>query len=100
MLVFVGHRISAAVIKVCFCNLIHGFPHDTPMGEHGFLHGSAGKESTSNAGDTDVGSIPELGRSPGEGNGNPLQYSCLKIPWTEELVGYTPQGSKELDTTE
>ena len=34
-----------------------------------------GKESTCNAGDT--GSIPGLGRSPGEGNGNPLQYSCL-----------------------
>ena len=35
-----------------------------------------GKESACNAGDT--GSITELGRSPGEGNGNPLQYSCLK----------------------
>ena len=34
-----------------------------------------GKESTCNAGET--GSIPGLGRSPGEGNGNPLQYSCL-----------------------
>ena len=37
---------------------------------------------TYNAGD--LGSIPELGRSPGEGNGNPLQYSCLEIPWMEE----------------
>ena len=36
------------------------------------------KESTCNAGD--VGSIPVSGRSPGEGNGNPLQYSCLKNP--------------------
>ena len=35
-------------------------------------------ESTCNAGDT--GSIPGLGRSPGEGNGDPLQYSCLKSP--------------------
>ena len=36
------------------------------------------KESTYNAGDTgDVGSIPELGKFPGGGNGNPLQYSCL-----------------------
>ena len=35
-----------------------------------------GKESACNTGDT--GSITELGRSPGEGNGNPLQYSCLK----------------------
>ena len=32
----------------------------------------------------DSGSIPGLGRSPGEGNGNPLQYSCLEIPWTED----------------
>ena len=33
----------------------------------------------------DVGSIPGLGRSPGGGHGNPLQYSCLKSAWTEEL---------------
>ena len=38
----------------------------------------SGKESSYNAGDT--GSIPRLGRSPGEGNGNPLQYSCLENP--------------------
>ena len=37
------------------------------------------KNLPANAGDTrDLGSIPELGRSPGEGNGNPLQYSCLE----------------------
>ena len=40
------------------------------------MGGSDGKESACNAGD--LGSIPELGRSPGEGNGNPLQYSCLE----------------------
>ena len=39
------------------------------------------KESTCQAGD--VGSIPGLGRSPGEGNGNPLQYSCLETPMDE-----------------
>ena len=40
-----------------------------------------GKESICNAGDArDLGSIPALGRSPREGNGNPLQYSCLKNP--------------------
>ena len=38
--------------------------------------GSDGKESACNAGD--LGSIPESGRPPGEGNGNPLQYSCLE----------------------
>ena len=42
----------------------------------GFPGGSDGKESTCNAGD--LGSIPRLGRSPGEGNGYPMQYSCLE----------------------
>ena len=42
----------------------------------GFPCGSDGKASACNAGD--LGSIPRLGRSPGEGNGNPLQYSCLE----------------------
>ena len=41
-----------------------------------FPGGSDGKESACNAGD--LGSIPGFGRSPGEGNGNPLQYSCLE----------------------
>ena len=35
----------------------------------------------------DVGWIPKLVRSPGEGNGNPLQYFCLEVPWTEEAGG-------------
>ena len=47
-----------------------------------FPGGSEGKASAYNAGDP--GSIPGLGRSPGEGNGNPLQYLAWKIPWTEE----------------
>ena len=42
----------------------------------GFPSGSDGKESACSAGD--LGSIPGPGRSPGEGHGNPLQYSCLK----------------------
>jgi len=41
-----------------------------------FPGGSDGKESACKAGD--LGLIPEFGRSPGEGNGNPLQYSCLE----------------------
>ena len=44
----------------------------------GFPGGSGGKESACSAGD--LGLIPELERSPGEGNGNPLQYSCLENP--------------------
>ena len=42
------------------------------------MHSSVGKESACNAGD--LGSIPGLGRSAGEGHGNPLQYSCLENP--------------------
>ena len=45
---------------------------------HFFPGGSEVKESAWNSGDP--GLIPELGRSPGEGNGNPLQYSCLENP--------------------
>ena len=44
----------------------------------GFPHSSVGKESACNAGD--LGSITRSGRSPGKGNGNPLQYSCLENP--------------------
>ena len=50
----------------------------------GFPGGSDGKESSCNAGDP--GSIPGLGKSPGEGNGYSLQYSCPRIPWTEEIL--------------
>ena len=58
-----------------------------------FPHGSAGKESAYSVGD--LGLIPELGRSPGEGNGYPLQYSGL-----ENSMAYSPWGCKELDTTD
>ena len=63
----------------------------------GFSGGSDGKASACNAGDP--GSIPGLGRSPGEGNGNSLQYSCLENPWTEEPGRLQSMGLKELDTT-
>ena len=60
---------------------------------------SNGKESACNVGD--LGWIPGLGRSPGEGNGNPLQYSCLENPHGQRsLAGCSPWGRKELDTTE
>ena len=47
----------------------------------------------------DVGSFPESGRSPGERNGYPLQYSCLENSMDRSLVGYSPWGHKELDMT-
>ena len=62
---------SQAEIKIAGINIRKGFPG-----------GSNGKKSACNVGD--LGSITGLGRSPEEGNGNPLYYSCLKIPWTEE----------------
>ena len=67
-------------------NLISGPPKS---------NGSVGKESTCKEGDArDAGSIPELGRSPGEGNGNPLQYSCLGNPshGQRSLAGCSPWG--------
>ena len=59
----------------------------------GFPSGSAVKESACSAGD--LGLIPGLERSPGEGNGYPLLYSDL-----ENSMDYSPWGCKELDTTE
>ena len=48
-----------------------------------------------------LGSIPGLGRSPGGGHGNPLQYSCLENPHGQRsLVSYSPWSCKELDTTD
>ena len=59
------------------------------------------KNVPANAGDArDVDLIPRLGRSPGVGNGIMLSIHAWKIPWAEGLVGYSPWGLKELDTTE
>ena len=64
----------------------------------GLPDGSGDKKSAFNAGD--LASTPGLGRCPGEGNGKPLQYSCLeKYYGQRSLVGYSPWGRKELDTT-
>ena len=64
----------------------------------GFPGGSAGKESTCNAGD--LGSVPGLGRSPGEGQGYPLQYSCLENPMDRGAQWATVHGVTESDTPE
>ena len=67
---------------------------------YGFPGGLDGKASACNVGDP--GSIPGLGRSPGEGNGNPLQYSWLENPMDGGAwqATYSPWGRKESDTTE
>ena len=65
------------------------------MGFHG---ASDGKESTCDA--ADLGSIPGLGRSPGEGNGNPLQLPCLENSMDRGACwGYSSWGCNESDTT-
>ena len=66
------------------CFLLSGF----------FPGGSEVKASACNAGD--LGSIPGSVRSPGEGNGNPLQYLAWKIPWTEEPGGLQSMGSQRV----
>ena len=58
------------------------------------VDGSAGQESVCNAGD--IGDMSLGQEDPGEGNGNPLQYSCLKIPWTEEPDELQSMGSQSV----
>ena len=55
-----------------------------------FPSGSVVKNPPASAGDASL--IPGLGRSPAEGNGNPLQYSCLGNPMDRSLLGYSPWG--------
>ena len=63
--------------------------------------GSVVKNPPANAGDADMGLIPQSGRSPGEGNGNPLQYSCREKSMGRGAWGdHGPWGPKESDTTE
>ena len=67
------------VLKVKLLNIVGGFADD-----------SDGKESACNTGDP--GSIPASGRSPGEGNGNPLPYSCLENPMDRGACWVTVHG--------
>ena len=64
----------------------------------GFSRSSICKESVCNAGD--LGLIPGSGRSPGEGNGNPLQYSCLENPMDRGAWQATVYGVTRVDTIE
>ena len=84
----IGKKVSIVLIFINLIKLIiWGFPCS-----------SVSEESACNAGD--LGSIPGSGRSPGEGNGNPLQYSCLENPMDRGAWQATPMGSQESDTTE
>ena len=77
---------------ITFCIQVFGASQVAPMV----------KNLPANAGDArDTGSVPGLGRSPGVGNANLLQYSCLEtFHGQRSLVGYSPCGHKELDMTE
>ena len=80
-----------------FINLLS--VEDIYWNQLGFPGGSVNKESACNSGD--LGLIPESRGSPGEGNGYPFQYSCLKNPMDRGLWQATVHGvMKELDTTE
>ena len=68
-----SHIIKTEFLSVLILKTASWFKQDW-----GFPGGSDGKESACSAGDPD--SIPGSGRSPGEGNGNPLQHSCLENP--------------------
>ena len=75
-----------------FLKEFNTFIWNTAIWARGFPHSSAGKKPARKA--TDLGSIPRLGRSPGEGNGNPIPYSCPETPmgrgaWQATVHGVT-----------
>ena len=105
----VAHRIfvnafqSGYNYSLCQNHKAHyGAAEREPGGENLTLYtqgcpgGSVVKNPPGNAGDT--GSTPELGRSRGGGNGNPLQYSCLGSHGQRSLAGYSLWGRQESDT--
>ena len=77
-------------ILIAYLRLKYFIP--TPFQD--FPGGSVGKESACNPGDLVL--IPGLGRSPGEGNGNPLQYSCLGNPMDRGACGLQSMGSQRV----
>ena len=72
--------------------VVHGVTKNWPG--LGFPGGAEVKASACNEGD--LGSIPGSGRSPGEGNGNPLQYSCLENPMDRGALWATVHGSQRV----
>ena len=85
-------QILAIMNKVAI-NMVCGVCVDLNF-QLGFPGGSAIKNPPTNAGDVDMNLSSR--RSPGEGNGNPLQYSCWRIPWMEEPGGLWSMGSRRV----
>ena len=86
---------TIALTKQTFFGKVVSLPFDCCLGwSLSFPHSSVSKESACNAGDP--GSIPRSGRSPGEGNDNPLQYSCLENPMDRGALWATVHGVKRV----
>ena len=90
---------SLCIMGSSFIHLIRTDSNEFFEGQRSIPGGSDHKASACNVGD--LGSIAGWRRSPGEGNGNPLQYSCLENPMDRGAWWVTVRGvSKRLDTTE
>ena len=87
----------AVFVYIIVIIIINIFIGGNPIHCAGLPWWLGGKECACNAGD--MGSIPELGRSPGEGNGNPLRFSCLENPMDRGAWWATVWGCKESDMT-
>ena len=95
--IWIQHSLACLILPtlqmcVCVCVCVLGMGLSFP-----FLVVQLVKNLPASAGDArDMGSIPGSGRFPGEGNGNPFQYSCKfwKIPWTEEPGGLQSMGHR------
>ena len=97
--VSVATSLSLSYMYVWFGGILfQSQPPDLEFYRLTFLGGSDGKDSACHV--RDPGSIPGLGRSPGEGNGNPLQYSCLENPMNRTAWWATVHGVRESDTVE
>ena len=94
------HKSKHSLINLCTSPLSFSIPCVTFFFFLLLVENSpTGKESACDAGD--LGSIPGLGRSPGGGHGNQLQYSCLENPHGQRSqAGCSPWGCKMLDMTE
>ena len=86
------------MLDLPFCSSCCQFQLPLAFGAHSWTMAQRVKASACNEGDPS--SVPGSGRFPGEGNGNPLQDSCLEFHGWKNLVGYSPWGCKESDTTE
>ena len=90
-----AHHAEEGRVVLCKLGAVWKAGHP-PTASDGFLGDSAVMNSPTDAGNINDASLsPGSGRSPGKGNGNPLQYSCLENLTDRSLAGYSPQGHRE-----